>query len=104
MSSATRVAHVARSLRWAASSRARIALTIASSAGCASASEGSTRLAMRIQARRGDMPHFYRIRSTPSPVATDLDVVDVLVADRAGSMAYLAAGEQRLPADRDVIG
>src|SRR4026209_1462654 len=49
------------------------------------------------------MPHFYRIRTTASPVATNLDIVDVLVLDRAGSMAYLAAGEQRLLPDRDVV-
>src|SRR5262245_25447374 len=50
------------------------------------------------------MPHFYRIRCSSSPVAADLDIVDVPVADRAGSMAHFAAGEQRLAADRHVIG
>src|SRR4026209_743339 len=49
------------------------------------------------------MPHFYRIRTTASPVATNLDIVDVLVLDRAGYMAYFAAGEQRLLPDRDVV-
>ena len=49
------------------------------------------------------MPHFYRIRTIASPVATDLDVVDVLVADRAGSMADLATSKQRLLTDRDVV-
>src|SRR5690349_9701110 len=49
------------------------------------------------------MPHFYRIRCSSSPVAADLDIVDVGVADRAGALAHFAVAEQRLPADRHVI-
>jgi hypothetical protein len=45
-----------------------------------------------MQAMRGDMPLLYRIYSASSPVATDLDVVDILVANRAGAVPDFASG------------